>query len=71
MPKSRPPYVVDTHIATAGSAFDYSADDTFEPLTCSGVVPYSYASALNHVNEVPNIVREHAGVGKLSDPTDY
>jgi len=54
-----------------GSRFNYSSSNAHEPLECQADVPYSYSSVLNHVDQVPNVVMENAGVGKLADPTDF
>ena len=53
------------------SAFVREADDEHEPPNCSAVVPYTYDQVLNHVDHVADLVSTHAGVGKLSDPTDF
>ena len=45
--------------------------DVNELPSCNSSVPYSYSSALNSASEVPNITRQYAGVGKLSDPASY
>jgi pectate lyase len=53
-----------------GSDFAY-ADDVMELPTCEAEVPYDYAGVLNHPDQVPAVVMQHAGVGKLDDPTDF
>jgi pectate lyase len=53
-----------------GSDFAY-ADDTFELPACEATVPYDYADVLNHPDQVPTVVMQNAGVGKLEDPTDF
>ncbi len=53
------------------SEFVLESDDEHEPLDCTGVVPYAYEQVLTHVDHVADLVRAHAGVGKLSDPTDF
>lgn len=53
------------------SDFALSGDDMHEPLDCTGVVPYDYDQVLTHVDHVAELVSTHAGVGKLSDPTDF
>ncbi len=59
------------NVTTDDSSFDYSSDNTSEPLECTGLVPYDYSGVLNHVDQVPSIVTANAGVGKLPDPTDF
>jgi len=53
------------------SAFVREADDEHEAPNCSAVIPYTYDQVLSHVDHVADLVSEHAGVGKLSDPTDF
>jgi len=53
-----------------GSDFAY-ADDVHELPSCEAVVPYDYADVLNHPEQVPAVVMEYAGVGKLADPTQF
>ena len=55
---------------TNDSSFAY-AEDVREPLRCTAKVPYDYSRALNAPERVPELVRMHAGVGKLKDPTDF
>jgi pectate lyase len=56
---------------TVNSVFDTSGSDTFEVLSCTGNVPYDYSAVLNETQYVPAIVRDNAGVGKLSDPAYF
>lgn len=53
------------------SKFVLGGDDEHEPLECTGVVPYDYEQVLTHVDHVADLVRAHAGVGKLNDPTNF
>jgi pectate lyase len=53
------------------SPFDFSNSDINEALSCNAHVPYSYSSVLNSTSQVPNIVKQYAGVGKLSDPASF
>lgn len=53
------------------SAFDLSSDDTHEILTCTAEVPYAYANVMTDVAGVADLVRTHAGVGKLDDPSAF
>jgi len=53
------------------SEFVLASDDEHEPPDCTAVVPYTYEQVLNHVDQVADLVSMHAGVGKLSDPTDF
>jgi len=53
------------------SEFVLAADDEHEPLDCVANVPYAYDQVLNHVDQVANLVGMHAGVGKLTDPTEF
>lgn len=46
------------------SWFEY-ADDTHELPACTADIPYSYEDLLHEASEVPDLVREYAGVGKL------
>lgn len=52
------------------STFDF-ADDVHEILECTANVPYTYAEALTDVARVAELVRNHAGVGKLDDPAGF
>ena len=58
------------NVLTGSSDFEY-ADDVHELPECVAEVPYDYDAVLNHPDEVVAIVEEHAGVGKLDDPTDF
>lgn len=58
------------NVLADGTGFTY-ASDTRELPTCDAVVPYDYASVLNHPDQVPAIVMANAGVGKLDDPTQF
>jgi len=53
------------------SVFDYSGEDVSELPECTSTIPYRYAAVLNEASVVPDIVPEHAGVGKLADPTSF
>lgn len=53
------------------SPFDYSNSDVNEALSCNAWVPYTYSSVLNSTEDVPSIVQQYAGVGKLSDPASF
>jgi pectate lyase len=58
------------NVLAGTSPFEY-ADDVKELPTCTPNVPYDYDGALNHPDEVPAVVMENAGVGKLDDPADF
>lgn len=52
------------------SPFSYN-DDTHELPECSLTLPYVYEPVLHDAEEVKDIVIQYAGVGKLTDPTDF
>ena len=55
-----------------GSAFMYSdADEIFALPACTLTVPYNYSAFLNLPADVPRIVTENAGVGKLANPESF
>lgn len=56
------------NVLEGSTSFEY-ADDVRELPTCTANVPYDYAAVLNHPNDVPSVVMNNAGVGKLADPT--
>ena len=58
------------NVLAGTSPFEY-ADDVHELETCTANVPYDYDAVLNHPDEVPAVVMDNAGVGKLDDPTDF
>jgi pectate lyase len=58
------------NVLAGSSDFEY-ADDVMELPTCVAEVPYDYADVLNHPDDVPAVVEANAGVGKLTDPTDF
>ncbi|MCB0841062.1 MAG: hypothetical protein KDD99_30545, partial [Bacteroidetes bacterium] len=47
------------------SPFDYSASDTHQPLSCTLSVPYDYSHVLMDATDIPSVVEQNAGVGKL------
>ncbi len=47
------------------SPFDYSSSDTHQPLSCTLSIPYTYADVLHPASDVPDILRQKAGVGKI------
>lgn len=55
---------------TGSSSFSYS-DDVQELPSCTASIPYDSSAVFNHVSLVPSIVQAHAGVGKLTDPTQF
>lgn len=60
------------NVVTDGSHFEISeGDDQYELSSCVANVPYAYAATLNTVDAVPAIVSQNAGVGHLTDPSDF
>jgi pectate lyase len=58
------------NVLEGSSSFEY-ADDVRELPTCAANVPYDYAAVLNHPGDVPSVVMNNAGIGKLADPTQF
>jgi len=59
------------NVLADGSHFELEGDDTHQIETCTADVPYAYDGVLNDVEAVPDLVTQHAGVGKLADPSDF
>jgi pectate lyase len=53
------------------STFDFSAPDVSQVEQCVATVPYDYAAVLNETASVADLVTQHAGFGKLTDPEDF
>ncbi len=48
------------------SPFDYSPNDTHEPLSCTLELPYSYLSTLDSASDLPLLLQQNAGVGVVN-----